>query len=477
MSLPQTTTNAPRRPTRRFLLGLLCLYTLVSPIFADDPPPQSPPPDPKLEALRQKVAEAEALYRNFDVRYTVEVEYGTPEQREQLEKGLKVSNLPFGSDIRKQVHAIRQQEFFRIEEESRSEKHQDYAWRSQSLLIFNGRETLRKSIRIDNRIPESPTHFSVRKGLDPSFYLFEAHLLLWMASKDNAWSSIDAIPLSVFLGGHEAIISYYPRLNIWTDLKEQSTYHVSFSGPEILDGLECSKLTIRKTNFQETVSLGKITFWLAEARNFLPLKIEVFSLYNKEQQPDLIGRTTEFREIAPGVWYPSRCESAAYHKRDRDRSRSNSNPVSIQDEWEVWQRREMTIQEVSLSPAYDRSQFELSVPPQTPRQSGYSTYEEALETINRSRALLKEELAQPPTDPHEITHLAVGRRAAGSIRRFEFFEQLWDLIPKRYLTHIIVGTIITIWIMILCFRYALRRKRSVTSPTPSDHSPTAPVSK
>jgi len=139
-------------------------------------------------------------------------------------------------------------------------------------------------------------------------------------------------------------------------------------------------------------------------------------------------------------------------------------------------RREMTLQEVSLSPAFDRSHFELFVPPQTPRQSKYSTYEETREELSRSRALLKEKLAQPPTNPHEIRHLAEGRRAAGSLRRTEIFEQLWDRIPKRYLTHIIVGTIITIWISILCYRYAFRRKKS-ESPTPSDHSPSRPVPK
>ncbi|MCA9098883.1 MAG: hypothetical protein KDA36_10860, partial [Planctomycetaceae bacterium] len=460
---------------RLVLLILFILSLSASSLLAADSPPQSSAPDPKLEALRRKVTEAEALYRNFDVRYTVKVEYGTPEQREQLEQGLEVSPPLSQLDLLTEIHAIRQQDYLRIEEESRPLNETDNSWFFQSLMVFNGHETRRKGISSGSRIPKPTVTYSAREGMEPSFHDFEAHLLMWKVSNDSRWPSIDAIPLSRFLAGHSAIISFSPREMMSSDLQGLHKYHVFISDPETLDGLECTKLTILKTNFQETASLGKVILWLAEARNYLPLKIEFFSRDNENRPPDLMSRTTDFREVAPGVWYPSRCESVTYRNRFV-RPQAGSNVLSNPDEREVGHRREMTLQEVSLSPAFDRSHFELFVPPQSPRPSRYDTYEEALEKLNRSRALLKEELAQPPTNPDEIRHLADGRRAAGSIRRSESFEQLWDLIPKRYLTHIIVGTIITIWILILCYRYAIRRKKSET-PNPSDHSPSRPAPK
>jgi len=465
----------PSPTTRLLFLTLLILSLSVSAALAVDPPPQSSAPDPKLEALRQKVAEAEALYRNFDVRYTVKVEYGTPEQREQREQGLEVS-LPLSQrDLLTEIHAIRQQDFLRIEEESRPLNEPDNSWFFQSLMVFNGRETLRKGISSGSRLPKPTVTYSAREGMEPSFHDFEAHLLMWKVSNDSRWPSIDAIPLSRFLAGHAAIVSFSPREMMSSDLQGLFKYHVSLSDPETLDGLECTRVDIRKTNFQETASFGKVVLWLADARNYLPLKIEFFSRDNENRPPDLIGRTTGFREIAPGLWYPARCESVAYRNRFV-RPQVGPNVVSNPNEREVGHRREMTLQEVSLSPAFDRSHFELFVPPQSPRPSKYDTYEQALEDLNRSRALLKGKLAQPSTNPQEIRHLADGRRAAGSLRRTEIFEQLWDRIPKRYLTHIIVGTIITIWISILCYRYAFRRKKS-ESPTPSDHSPSRPVPK
>ena len=55
-----------------------------------------------------------------------------------------------------------------------------------------------------------------------------------------------------------------------------------------------------------------MALWLATDRNLIPIKLEDYSRNEGlPQMPYSISRSDEFREIAPGVWYPFRSTVAS----------------------------------------------------------------------------------------------------------------------------------------------------------------------
>jgi hypothetical protein len=88
-------------------------------------------------------------------------------------------------------------------------------------------------------------------------------------------------------------------------------------------------------------------YWLAKDRNYLPVRLLAYTYRFSKDMPVGEGVVHKFREIKPGVWFPSDVEVTAYNK------------FKIQQEGrrELQWRERYTIKRVNLDPKYDREFF------------------------------------------------------------------------------------------------------------------------
>lgn len=114
------------------------------------------------------------------------------------------------------------------------------------------------------------------------------------------------IPLSVLLQGGPTT---YPRYE----------YQVSRTGTAEFNGLMCELVRLTATT---TASPGRAAcvsnereYWLAVERNYIPVRVLTIEPLRSSDTPIAEGVIDEFREIAPGVWFPWRATYSLYDRR------------------------------------------------------------------------------------------------------------------------------------------------------------------
>jgi hypothetical protein len=150
-----------------------------------------------------------------------------------------------------------------------------------------------------------------------------------------------AVPFSVYLSGHEAI-----RAHPSGSWNQGHTLKVTYEGEEQLDGLKCHKVFVDVLLKSGEAHDGR-RFWLAENRNYLPVKELAYTYRFSKDIP--VGEATvkELREIKPGVWFPFKVEVTAFNKFNVQQG----GPREVQ-----WRQRH-TVERVSLDPKYEREFF------------------------------------------------------------------------------------------------------------------------
>ena len=134
----------------------------------------------------------------------------------------------------------------------------------------------------------------------------------------------------------------------WHDKRNKYRSRFRYCGEEVLDGHPCVKVrmdvTYRDGQAPETFSV----FWLATDRNYIPIKLEVYGgNFGLWPMPTEISRCDDFRELAPGVWYPFRSTLLSFDNwQDMARRRLTLN----------W-RRVYEVESATLSPAVDVALF------------------------------------------------------------------------------------------------------------------------
>jgi beta-lactamase regulating signal transducer with metallopeptidase domain/thiol-disulfide isomerase/thioredoxin len=140
----------------------------------------------------------------------------------------------------------------------------------------------------------------------------------------------------------------------WHD--KTNKYHLRFRycGEEDIDGHPCVKLRGEVTTREGQPPSSLMAFWLATDRNFIPIKLEHYGgNFGLPPMPSGISRCDDFREIAPGVWYPFRSTLLAF------------------DNWQEMARRRITlnwrrvyhVESATLSPKVDTALFRNVVVP------------------------------------------------------------------------------------------------------------------
>jgi hypothetical protein len=150
-----------------------------------------------------------------------------------------------------------------------------------------------------------------------------------------------AVPFSVYLSGHEAIRAH-PSGRWQPDL----TMRVTYEGDERLNGLKCHKVFVDVLLKSGEPHDGR-RFWLAEDRNYLPVKELAFTYRFSKDAPVGQGVVSDLREIKPGVWFPFKAEYTAYNKLAIQQSARQ----------ELQWRDRYTVERVALDPKYDREFF------------------------------------------------------------------------------------------------------------------------
>ncbi|HUY36869.1 MAG TPA: hypothetical protein VMV69_29390 [Pirellulales bacterium] len=148
-------------------------------------------------------------------------------------------------------------------------------------------------------------------------------------------------PLSTYLSGTEAMKSH-PE-GFWTnDHSLANTYE----GEADFMGLRCHRVRIT-TVLSSGDAHDSWELWLAEDRNYLPVRMLAFTFHVSADTPVGDGAVTDLREIEPNVWFPFAADVTAYDlvvmKREGKRA--------------IRWRRKYWVEDVSLDPHYDLAYF------------------------------------------------------------------------------------------------------------------------
>ena len=93
----------------------------------------------------------------------------------------------------------------------------------------------------------------------------------------------------------------------WHDKINKYRLRFRYCGEEDTDGHPCVKLRGKVTPHEGRPPQSFIALWLATDRNYIPIKLEHYGgNFGLPPMPAGISRSDDFRQIAPGVWYPFR---------------------------------------------------------------------------------------------------------------------------------------------------------------------------
>jgi peroxiredoxin len=91
------------------------------------------------------------------------------------------------------------------------------------------------------------------------------------------------------------------------DAQSRSLFDARYCGAVEVDGRPCIQVRadpMQGRNFNRNAAL---VLYLATDRNDIPIRIETYgNFYGQRQMPTAVSHSGDFREIAPGLWYPFR---------------------------------------------------------------------------------------------------------------------------------------------------------------------------
>jgi RNA polymerase sigma factor (sigma-70 family) len=150
-------------------------------------------------------------------------------------------------------------------------------------------------------------------------------------------------PLSTYLAGHEEMAKHTPN---WQPYLVTET---SYRGAAKFRGLTCHKVWI--TTFvkrdDDKVKHDRWELWLAEERNYLPVRMRGYTFRFSEDDPIGEGVAEDLREIGPGVWFPFTVRVTAY----------DGIFLQLTGKRRLQWQEEYRVQKATLNPKYDAGFF------------------------------------------------------------------------------------------------------------------------
>lgn len=275
-----------------------------------------------IQGVIHDIEKHEGLYRDIavDVRTTyqlMELPFGIP-----AEEGAMLHE-------ERNVHYVHQGDRFRIE--------------SNSIQKMSGRERTRTRLKVfDGTRTQSLSDNGIVNVLDGPVEgagAIRPHMALLYPYERN-------IRLSTYLKGVSAIITEAPR-----EVPEEHLEIVSsYQGTANWRSIPCQRvfLDIQRKKGKDPISV-RWEFWLAETRNYIPIRMLSYTFRYSRTLPMGEGEVTEFVEVKPGVWFPATAHVNAYRED------------ILQDRGELvlkW-KRTFTASHLTLDPEYESDYFEL----------------------------------------------------------------------------------------------------------------------
>jgi thiol-disulfide isomerase/thioredoxin len=163
----------------------------------------------------------------------------------------------------------------------------------------------------------------------------------------------DGIPVfrpHTFLGRDDWLYGPLADLLVspWYDAINKYRLQFRYCGEEELDGRPCVKLRGDVTTREGQPPSSYFVYWLAIDRNYIPIQVETYGgNFGFHPLPGGISRTTDLREIAPGLWYPFRTTRFAFHHLD-----------TMQRRLVLTWRRDYEVESVELNPRVENELFQ-----------------------------------------------------------------------------------------------------------------------
>jgi hypothetical protein len=279
--------------------GLLCGFTVLlsNTSFTGSLDQPATTAAARMQAIIDDVQANEKLYDNLSVTYKEEYDYKLPAN-------------PTKGDPDWWMHTELTRETvdhyprFYFKEDFRVATLGGKALHEVSIQAFDGEQTRYRRESVYNLHTER---------VEPCA-LFRPHN--WMLSR-----AFMCFPLSVWLQGG-AVLKNHPRAD--SSYKE-SDQKCTFEKEETFQGLRCKKIRCENWTMGTQAHLAVLSYlWLAPEKNYLPVKLESFTLDVSKDIPVLIGVASDFREISPGIWLSF---ARTLELRDSWETRAQKKPV------------------------------------------------------------------------------------------------------------------------------------------------------
>lgn len=272
-----------------------------------------------LDEIVENVRRNEGLYDNLDV--TVHWDYSIGDRKPPTLSG-GIGSPVIASNSR--VHFVRQNGLFRVD---RSGSTNDTTGTSSldHQRTFDGTTTRLLDAGVGN----------VQRGAYEDRDVVRPHMYLLRST------AFAMVPLSSFLSGTAAMLAI-PS----SGLKKGQSLRSSYAGLEVLRGTACHKVSVELIR-DNGKPRNRIELWLAEDKNYLPVRSSAFMYRFSQSLHTSQGETLSFKEIEPGIWFPTEAEVVGYDE------------IKIEEEHrQVADCRHRFITEsVSLHPSYAPSFF------------------------------------------------------------------------------------------------------------------------
>jgi hypothetical protein len=287
----------------------------------------------RLREIIDNVRTNEALYQNIEVRMV--------DQYRIIDRKPSVNKIGEGvghekGTIDKDVRYVAQNGMFRVEVEGECTT-SGPTLSEDRIAMFDGEST---------RLLDQKKVGNIIVGRRNDVNAVRPHMLL-------LHDSFPVVALSVYLQGHAAMLAV-PDAG-WDPA---FTQEVTYQGEADFQALKCHKvaLTTRVPHDGAKAESSRVELWLAEDRNYIPVRLMVYNLGWSRELACTEGSVSAFREVREGVWFPAeasvlRYADAALHYKKRQ---------------EPYGRYTYHVKDVSLNPKYDVAFFrDLTFPPGT----------------------------------------------------------------------------------------------------------------
>jgi hypothetical protein len=277
--------------------------------------------DDRLKQVIENVRANEALYQKIEAHVTES--YRLPEPDPQAPPFYFTGQIKSSTS---NMRTVVQDQFLYFRYEQPMELVDGTHLLHNAILGYDGQYTRRLEDKTGNLVHGPVSH--PRR--------FRPHA--WMLGNARV-----AFPLSVWLtGGKE--LQNQQGAGLYQDYCIQKVF---YEKEEMTEGLHTVKLRAQQNLMdQPTFVISFTNIWLATDRNYLPVKTEGFQPVKSNTLPVEVGRVSDFREIAPGVWLPFQQSIVVY-----DTEKLPENKLVVEN------TKEATLTHVDLNPHYDISLF------------------------------------------------------------------------------------------------------------------------